>query len=603
MDRVSCAAALMNQQVETWFPRCFTVGRLNGLDVIHKSDNVTRDLVKLQERWEQYLDERNILDFATIQKRFLERQHIIRGLVSHVFVDEFQDNNPIQFAIHTGWLVIPEVRLTVVGDDDQALYRFRGSDIECFNQLKPFCENGSISYRQEKLETNFRSTKNIVALTQAFRARTVLGAVSLPKQIVADGAAAKGAPVRLVQGPWEELSNFVANDLAILGAGKPPGTGTISPTGAILMFSSSERAGRGRSSPALALRSAMETANIRVYNPRNKTAATSESPVSQLFGLISYLIDPVTVASAGKGGRSVMVAATDGDIGHVPFAATQPPGFPINSAHLNFQKRYRKGDGGQIGNPSAARKAVLEFVDDIRDQLVRVCASGRRPRLTLAGFVARLLCLPFFRGSGFTLILFRQALFTQLLEANIAATRLTIGSLDLPLEISKAKNKFVWPERFWNLLGIFGAFLDSAPLDDLEVDTFEQDAVLMLTFHQGKGLEFDHVFVAGTGRKLDLAPVLRTRLFSGDPVKFKIDSNNSPTTKDSSVLRLAEADRDREVYVAMTRAKKTLTILHDPSATLPYMLLNPAIEAMFKNIRGVKSAVFPALTIKEWSFQ
>lgn len=605
MGRVSCVSALINQQVETWIPRCGSEdNRLNGLDTIHETKTVTADLIKLQTRWERYLDDHQILDFATIQKRFLERQNTIQGLLTHIFVDEFQDNNPIQFAIHTAWLVTPNVRLTVVGDDDQAIYRFRGSDIECFNQLKPFCESRSIAYRQEKLETNFRSTKNIVQFTQEFRKNKVLTALSMPKHIVADDKAAQGIPVRLVQGPWGEISRFVANELTKIGAGRIPSADRENPaSAAILMFSMSERGAKGRVSSALVLRRVMETAGIRVYNPRNKTAATSESPVSQLLGLISYLIDPISLALAGKNRRPVMVAATDGDPAHAPFAASHPPHFPINRSHLDFQKRYRKGDGGKIDDAIPVRKTVLNFVDDIRNNLVNAYASGRHPRLTLAGLVARLLCLPFFRKSGFTPTLFRQALFTQLLEANIAATRLTNQSLDLPLEVSKVKGKFVWPERFWNLLSVFGAFLDRSSLDDLEVDTFEQDAVLMLTFHQGKGLEFDHVFVGGTGRAIDVAPALRTRIFSGEAVKFKVDSNGAAITKNQKVLDLAEADRDREVYVAMTRAKKTLTILHDPSAQLSYMPLNPTIEAMFKNVHGVKSKIFPALTTKERSFK
>ena len=59
--------------------------------------------------------------------------------LDHVFVDEFQDTNPIQAAIHLGWPRTVGARLTVVGDDDQALYRFRGSDIACFANLKRDC--------------------------------------------------------------------------------------------------------------------------------------------------------------------------------------------------------------------------------------------------------------------------------------------------------------------------------------------------------------------------------------------------------------------------------------------------------------------------------
>jgi len=44
----------------------------------------------------------NLVDFATLQKLFVEYQDRIALHFKHVFVDEFQDTNPVQFNIHTG---------------------------------------------------------------------------------------------------------------------------------------------------------------------------------------------------------------------------------------------------------------------------------------------------------------------------------------------------------------------------------------------------------------------------------------------------------------------------------------------------------------------
>jgi len=167
MERVEFISALLSQQTETWIPRCRACGAPNGIEGIHPANGVTADLAKLQQRWEEYLDKHSILDFATIQKRFLDRQAQFMGLFEHVFVDEFQDSNPIQFAIHTTWLDHAQTKLTVVGDDDQAIYRFRGSDIECFRGLEPHCNTSAVPYRRETLATNYRSTQSIVAFTEA----------------------------------------------------------------------------------------------------------------------------------------------------------------------------------------------------------------------------------------------------------------------------------------------------------------------------------------------------------------------------------------------------------------------------------------------------
>ena len=134
LDQVDLALSILNQHIETWIPRCADDDTPNGVEVVHGIDGLTDDLAWIQERWEDYLDDHHVLDFATLQKRFLERQPTLVGELDHVFVDEFQDTNPIQYAIHLGWVRHGNVRLTVVGDDDQALYRWRGSDIACFTE-------------------------------------------------------------------------------------------------------------------------------------------------------------------------------------------------------------------------------------------------------------------------------------------------------------------------------------------------------------------------------------------------------------------------------------------------------------------------------------
>jgi len=176
-------------------------------------------------------------------------------------------------------------------------------------------------------------------------------------------------------------------------------------------------------------------------------------------------------------------------------------------------------------------------------------------------------------------------LFTQLLEANIAPTRLTRDSLDQPLEVARKSGRYEWPARLWSFLNYFGAYLENRTIDDPDVEAFEEDAVLMITFHQAKGLEFDHVYVAGTGREPDLAPALRTQLFSGKPVKFSLVGDELKT-KDVHTRELAVADRDREVYVAATRAKRTLSILYDPQDDTPYMRLNPGFDQLFAKRSG-----------------
>lgn len=74
-----------------------------------------------------------------------------------VLIDEFQDINPIQFQI-IQLLVKRERNLFVVGDDDQAIYSFRGASPEImlnFEKIYP-------DTKKVLLETNFRCSGNIV---------------------------------------------------------------------------------------------------------------------------------------------------------------------------------------------------------------------------------------------------------------------------------------------------------------------------------------------------------------------------------------------------------------------------------------------------------
>ena len=594
-DRVDAIEQLLAQHIETWMPRCMGSGRPNGIDSVH-GGSVTPDLVKLYGRWDEYLREQNILDFATIQQRFVERQTAVADHVSHVFVDEFQDSNPIQFELHTGWLATKDIRLTVVGDDDQAIYRFRGSDIECFNQLGPFCLEKRIPFRLERLELNHRSTQTIVSFAHAFKGESALGAQSMAKTISAPEGTICGPSVRLLEGNWADLCTSVSAELSAFASGRHDNIRP--PSVAVLMFSTSERRSKFGDAPAVELRDALGARGIRMFNPRNKTAGHYDTPVGQLFGLISYLIDPISYAPAGKRGRTVMVCASDKEESRRQYAAVVPPAYPISLEHQAFQKHFFKANGGDIGKPSADRRDVVRLVDDIRSGLVRAATGSRRPRLTLSGFVARLLTTPFFRDSGYTEALFRQALFTKILESNIAPTRRTKKSLDQPLAVTLDNRKPEWDYSLWSFLSIFGTFLES--LDDLEVEAFEDGAVPVLTFHQAKGLEFDHVYVAATGRPVDAAPALRTLLFSGEPAKYSVNADGSLQVRSTKACRLAAADRDRETYVALTRAKTSITVLSAVGHRRPYMMTSPAILSLFNESTRHPHRQVPRVDVAEW---
>jgi DNA helicase-2/ATP-dependent DNA helicase PcrA len=156
----------------------------------------------------------------------------------------------------------------------------------------------------------------------------------------------------------------------------------------VLLFSTSEKESRRGGMAGLDMRRALEAQGLRVYNPRNKTAGRRGSPVHSLAALLSYLIDPVTIAPAGSGGRPVMVWASCGDATKSDFAVTAPPAFLVAGAHAMIQKEFRGSTAG-IRAPDPATMDLLRYLDQIRTDLANateayLAGRGSQPRLTPA---------------------------------------------------------------------------------------------------------------------------------------------------------------------------------------------------------------------------
>ena len=101
------------------------------------------------------------LIFSAIQ--LLETNEIARNFFleqwKEILVDEYQDINPSQYRLVKG-LLGERKQLFVVGDDDQAIYGFRGADI---GNIERFCEDFKES-TQIRLEWNYRSVPNVLYL-------------------------------------------------------------------------------------------------------------------------------------------------------------------------------------------------------------------------------------------------------------------------------------------------------------------------------------------------------------------------------------------------------------------------------------------------------
>lgn len=123
------------------------------------------DLCKVYFKYQEFQRSKSVIDFddmvvqtidlfkkkpavlAKYQKRF-----------KHILVDEFQDNNFAQLELVK--LIAKDGNVTVVGDDDQSIYRFQGAYLTNFKDFQTYFPKTTVVV----LNRNYRSPQNIVGL-------------------------------------------------------------------------------------------------------------------------------------------------------------------------------------------------------------------------------------------------------------------------------------------------------------------------------------------------------------------------------------------------------------------------------------------------------
>ena len=126
-------------------------------------------LVRIYSAYEAACERAGVIDFAELLLRTLElirdneslQQHY-QHRFRHILVDEFQDTNTIQYAL-IRLLAGSRNKVFIVGDDDQAIYGWRGAQVE---NLQRF-QKDFPSLEVIRLEQNYRSTTTILSAANA----------------------------------------------------------------------------------------------------------------------------------------------------------------------------------------------------------------------------------------------------------------------------------------------------------------------------------------------------------------------------------------------------------------------------------------------------
>lgn len=152
-----------------WFINAKKDDGLRPGDIHHHGDFFVSTMVKVYYAYEEACKRGGLVDFNELLLRAYElwanNPHLLKHYqdrFQHILVDEFQDTNAIQYA----WIRLlcnDNNRITIVGDDDQSIYGWRGARIENIQQFEKDFPDCKVS----RLEQNYRSTSTILKAANA----------------------------------------------------------------------------------------------------------------------------------------------------------------------------------------------------------------------------------------------------------------------------------------------------------------------------------------------------------------------------------------------------------------------------------------------------
>jgi ATP-dependent DNA helicase Rep len=397
-------------------------------------------LAAIRERYDALLTRMNAVDFDDLMVLpigLLSGHDDVRGYwqerARHFLVDEYQDSSRVQYEM-VRLLVPPDGNLTVVGDDDQSIYGWRGAEVRNLFVLDRDYPGLTVI----RLEENYRSTGHVLGAANSLIAHNSgrLGKV-LRSNI------GHGKPVRIWESANpEDEAERVAADIRARHAGGSEHWGDF-----CVLYRASHQ--------ARPLEIALREADI----PYHVSGGLSFFDRSEIQDVLAYL----------------RLVANFGD----------------DMAFLRAVSRPRRGIGdkalGELG----------EFAHARRCSLLEACLHDELPGMrveALRGFGRLLVELEHAFLHGNADEAFGELLATTGLKAALEAG--AADEKELERRLGNVAELERWWIRHAEAGGRLDAFLQSLQLwSDKDEDPGNQ--VRLMTVHAAKGLEFAHVYVVG----------------------------------------------------------------------------------------------------------
>ncbi|HKY88941.1 MAG TPA: ATP-dependent DNA helicase [Candidatus Limnocylindrales bacterium] len=479
------------------------------------------ELARAYGRYQDLMQAKGLLDFGdqvSLARRLLRDHPAVRSEVQrryrYVLVDEFQDTNTVQAEL-VAVLVEQHRNLTVVGDDDQSIYAFRGAALDNilgFRERYPEARIVVLKRNHRSLTPILAAGRRLIRHNDPDRLESRAG---FDKQLVATRRSVRPASVRHVAFPTaSDEADWIADQVgqALAAGRRPREMAVLVRTNALadpILRSLSMRAVPWRFSGAAGLFARPE---IRLLAAFLRAVADPHSSVdlfalasSDRYGLAGNDLMAL-MAYARRRHRSLWETVLE--IEDQPGIVRLEPASAAAVAHLRRDIRTY-GEMAQQRSTGEVLYAFLSGSGWLRDL---AAAKDERAEEALVA-IAR-----FFE------IVRRQS-------AHLADDRLPF---------------FV---RHLRTLTAAGDDTAAAPTDP------NDDAVQVLTVHQAKGLEFGIVFLAGLAEGIFPSTSRRDALSLPDEL-----GRRPVVPREPSALHLAE--ERRLFYVAMTRARDELVLTH-----------------------------------------
>ena len=447
---------------------------------------------------------------------FLEGSGEVRPPLTHVLVDEYQDTNPIQESIYFQLCDALPHNITVVGDDDQALYRFRGGTVECMVGFPSVCKTRwSVSPQVVYLSDNHRSDQDIVQWCNdyitSFSQMTSPNVRMSNKPILRSSLGRTGTHPAVGLIRTNRVSEYPAQ-VARLVKDLRANSIIQDYSQCVLLLRSAQNSPRY----AKPYQEAFEAENIPVYNPRSRDYL-DQPEVAQCLGAFIRIIDPeLSYLDKIWSGRSKDLA-----------------------------KRWvQEFDAMATNYPELSR-----YVEKGAD-VIATSGTGELITADTPTIIYRILAHdPFVGYQSEPENDLRLSKLTRLFEAFCA-------QYGRPLRIDNTNPGELpgwWYGYFY--YGLCG-YLAQRPLNDDE----DEDAVCpagyfpIMTVHQAKGLEFDFVFVGNLGLAVWDSS---SHHLEQDLLQFR----HSPPAVVHSIDDAQWHDDVRQHFVAYSRAKYALILV------------------------------------------